>query len=158
MSTPLPVFRIGYLTGSVGAGHRSGQPDRSGSINFLVYNRGFADGFAAAEVIRWASFPKTEIVWRSDPVLVRPTEGALIEFLTESFDGHRYWARLVVTEETLVPSIEFVVVDDFEEIIDASERQIGYYGPNDLVKFQLPVRPPGTVEVPPTGQATEVSP
>jgi hypothetical protein len=158
MSTPSPAYRIGYLTGSVGAGHRSGQPDRSGSINFLVYNRGFSDGYAAAEVIRWVDFPpKTEVVWRSDSFLIKPTEGALIEFLTESFDGHRYWARLVVTEETLVPSVEFVVVDNFQEIVDASERQIGYYGPNDLVKFTLPLRPPGGLEVPPTGVLSELT-
>ena len=139
--------RIQYVTGSVGIGHRSGLPARPGSVNFLIYNIGLSPEHAMVEVVKWTSFPLTEIVWKSDDTvsLINPGEAQLFEYLTSEFDGTRYWGRIYVTSENLVPSVEFMVEDDPSNP-SVNPRVIGYYAPGDFAKFVLPYRIVGGLE------------
>lgn len=146
--------RIQYVTGSVGVGAKSGQPPRAGSVNFLLYNRGNKQEHARVEVVKWTSFPLTEIVWKSDDAssLINPEEAQLFEYLSGAFDGTRYWGRIYVTSENLVPSVEFVVDDP--DLVRGDDTVIGYYAPGDFAKFVLPRNMAGGVEAPIGGAKT----
>jgi hypothetical protein len=138
-----PQYTIGYMTGSVGVGQRANLPNRAGSVNVLLFNRGSETQYATAQVLRWTSFPKTEIVWISDDALgvINPGEGQLLEYLTLKFDGTRYWVRILVTSEDLVPSVEFTL--DPADLTN-DNTAVAYYSPGDLVKFvPLMVAPGG---------------
>ncbi len=151
MATQRPVYTIKYVTGSAGVGAIFGEP-RNGSVNFLLFNDGATDQHAVVEVVKWTSFPRTEIAWRSEESssLIRPQEGQLFEYLPEKFDGTRYWGRIYVSSEELVPSVEFAVND----ANSAVSTVLVYYAPGDFKRFALPHRP-GGLELPPIGPVVD---
>ena len=143
-----PQFSIGYVTGSVGIGRISDQPPRKGSINVLLFNLGETDEYAVVEIVKWTSVPKTEIVWKTpEPQRIQPREGQLIEYLGTEFDGTRYWAFIYVTSDSLVPSVEFMVVND--HTLMTPPTMVGYYSPHDLVRFTIRPHAPGKPVVEP---------
>jgi hypothetical protein len=148
MALPQIQYTIKYVTGSAGVGAIPGEP-RNGSVNFLLYNEGTTDEHAMVEVVKWTSFPQTEIVWRSDETysLIQPNEAQLFEYLAAPFDGTRYWGRIYVTSEELVPSVEFMVNDADSDI----STVLVYYAPGDFKRFALPHWLRGGFQLPPIG-------
>jgi hypothetical protein len=138
-----PQMRYEYVSGTVGIGRRAFQPHRRGYAHFTIYNRGGADEYAAIRLVKWKSFPQTEIVHSVKATLIKPSEAHYFPYWAEEFDGTRYWAKVYVTSDNLVPSVEFQIQDDPRTV--RSIREVRYFGPEDFRRFELRVRPGGEV-------------